>query len=214
MTDMTPELERETRKRRLDPRLKAAVWRIVPFADGRPSANTDKLLPGSCSRAWTDTRSTVFGSTWSRSALRMICRPVITVEDFERTRSRTSPSTRTNDDLARRLGVSEIADRFHQDGYCSSAVLAGLACRRAQRFPVDRQANRCGECRHPPQASVRRREDARGQAKRSLARAQARRPLQQAQDARPHREEHARDPTPTSRPPSLLRPAHGTEAFR
>jgi type I restriction enzyme, R subunit len=33
---MSTELERQTRKRRIDPRLKAAGWRVVPFAQGKP----------------------------------------------------------------------------------------------------------------------------------------------------------------------------------
>jgi type I restriction enzyme, R subunit len=35
---MSPELERETRKRRIDPRMKAAGWRIVPFVEGKSIA--------------------------------------------------------------------------------------------------------------------------------------------------------------------------------
>lgn len=35
---MSPELERETRKRRIDPRLKAAGWRLTPFVPGQPFA--------------------------------------------------------------------------------------------------------------------------------------------------------------------------------
>src|SRR5690242_2816570 len=33
--DMSLELERQTRKQRIDPRLKAAGWRVVPFVQGR-----------------------------------------------------------------------------------------------------------------------------------------------------------------------------------
>lgn len=35
---MSPELERETRKKRIDPRLSAAGWRIMPFVEGAPLA--------------------------------------------------------------------------------------------------------------------------------------------------------------------------------
>jgi hypothetical protein len=33
---MSAESERETRKRRIDPKLTAAGWRIVPFVPGQP----------------------------------------------------------------------------------------------------------------------------------------------------------------------------------
>lgn len=35
---MTPELERQSRRRRIDPRLRAAGWRVVPFRPGEPIA--------------------------------------------------------------------------------------------------------------------------------------------------------------------------------
>jgi hypothetical protein len=62
------ELERQTRSQRIDPKLKAAGWHVVPFVSGKPFADYGTKQPSPSSRLRLVRPTTLSGITAKLSA--------------------------------------------------------------------------------------------------------------------------------------------------